>query len=317
MTLEPLWAQLQAQGYASVRDIVVETALEHFYKALLAFAEDDFIHAAQFARAAAEIEPESRVYTQAVHYLDRLIEHGKGGVYVDGEAFAAFIRGGGNVYLYAAVSDALRAQYEQHESLSLLDIGVGDGLALLPALTGNIRQLDLLEPSDAMLGRTSATLDARGVAHSTTNATLQTFMAQNAGKSVHWDVIQATWSLQSIQPEERPAIFAWLREHGDRVLIAEFDVPEFSAMFGPDRVRYVLSHYENGLAEYDGDGGLVAQGFLMPVMFGYFDRSAARTNWEGPIQHWIAGLHAAGFAQVTLEKLYSYFWADSYLIMAQ
>ncbi len=88
-------------------------------------------------------------------------------------------------------------------------------------------------------------------------------------------------------------------------------------MFGPDRVRYVLSHYENGLAEYDGDGGLVAQGFLMPVMFGYFDRSAARTNWEGPIQEWVAGLRAAGFEQVTLEKLYSYFWADSYLIVAQ
>lgn len=316
-TLDDLWPQAQAHGYAGVCDADPPGALEHLYLALLAFGEDKFAEAAQHARAAARCQPDSRVFVQAVVYLERLLERGKAGVYLDGEAFAAFIRGGGNVPLYAALSEALRAQYAAHESLALLDVGVGDGLALLPALTDAIARLDLLEPSAAMLARTSSALAARGVAHTAHNMTLQAFMQSDSGQRGQWDIIQATWSLQSIPPDERAACFAWLRAHGDRALIAEFDVPQFAALFAPDRVRYVVDCYERGLAEYDGDGEQVAQGFLMPVMFGYFDRSAARTNWEGPIQAWADGLRAAGFERVTLHRLYAYFWADAYLIAAE
>lgn len=315
-TLDDLWPLAQAHGYAGVRESDPPGALEQFYLALLAFSDDQFAEAVQYARAATRLQPDSRVFAQAVIYLARLLAHGKPGVYVDGEAFAAFIRGGGNVPLYAAVSEALRAQYAAHESLALLDIGVGDGLALLPALTDTVARLDLLEPSAAMLERTSAALAARGVAHSAHNTTLQAFIQSEHGQRGRWDVIQATWSLQSIPPAERAACFAWLRAHGARVLIAEFDVPEFTALFAPERVRYVVARYERGLAEYDGDGGIVAQGFLMPVMFGYFDRSAARTNWEGPIRAWADGLRAAGFERVTQHRLYAYFWADAYLIAA-
>ncbi len=202
-------------------------------------------------------------------------------MYVDGKAFAAFIRGGGNVGLYAAASNALRAVYGSYPALRLLDIGVGDGLALLPALADNLAHLDLIEPSAAMLERTTSALDARGIPYHAANTTLQDFMQTPTDQQ--WDIIQATWSLQSIPPAERPAALGWMAAHADRVLIAEFDVPNFPEMFAPERVHYVLGRYERGLAEYDGDGGQVAQGFLMPVMFGYFDRGAARTNWEGPI----------------------------------
>lgn len=316
-TLDELWPQAQTHGYAGVRESDPGGALEHFYLALLAFSEDQFAEALQHARTAARRQPDSRVFAQAVVYLERLLERGKSGVYVDGEAFAAFIRGGGNVPLYAAVSEALRAQYAAYDALALLDVGVGDGLALLPALTDAVARLDLLEPSAAMLDRTSSALAARGVAHSAHNTTLQAFMRSDSGQRGQWDIIQATWSLQSIPPDERDACFAWLRARGARVLIAEFDVPEFAALFAPERVRYVVARYERGLAEYEGDGDIVAQGFLMPVMFGYFDRSAARTNWEGPIQAWADGLRAAGFEQVTLHRLYAYFWADTYLIAAE
>lgn len=319
MTLDDLWNVYQDGGYDAVRDqdSALDDAEAQFYRALLAFGADQFAEAAQFARRAAAAQPGSRVYAQAARYLARVLEHGKSGVYVDGQAFAAFIRGGGNVRLYAAASVALRMVYRAYEALRLLDIGVGDGLALFPALTDSVTHVDLLEPSEVMLARTAAQLDTRGISHRDYNATLQAFMQSDAGQNGHWPLIQATWSLQSIPPEERPEAFAWLRAHGDRVLIAEFDVPDFSAMFAPERVRYVLARYENGLAEYDSDGGQVAQGFLMPVMFGYFDRSAARTNWEGPIQDWVEGLRETGFAHVTTRKLYSYFWADSYLIDAQ
>lgn len=317
MPLETIWQRYVAGGYATVRDATPAGADECFYLALIAFAEGEPDRAARWAIIAAERRPQSRVYTQAAAYMARVVGAGTARVYDDGTAFVAFIRGGGNVGLYAAVSTALRAIYDEHESLRLLDIGVGDGLALLPALTPAVTRLDLVEPSAALLSATRAALDARGIAHQAHPLTLGEFMTSAEGQRGQWDVIQATWSLQSIPPDERPAAFRWLRAHGARAVIAEFDVPQFAAPLSPERVRYFVARYERGLAEYDGDGGLVAQGFLLPVFFGAFDRTAARTNWEGPIQDWHDDLCAAGFAQVTARPLYPYFWADAVLLDAR
>jgi hypothetical protein len=315
MSLDALWQQVQAGGYAHVRGMNPADALDTFYLSLLAFGADDFAGALSAAQHAAAIQPDSRVYAQAVTYLERVLAHGKAQVYVDGRAFAAFIRGGGNVGLYAATSDALRTVYRDYSSLHLLDIGVGDGMALLPALPGPLARLDLIEPSAAMLAQTTAELAARGIPFEAANCTLQDFMARPTDD--HWDIIEATYSLQSVLPAERLAALRWMRNHGQRVLIAEFDVPAFSDTYHPDRVRYVVEHYERGLAEYDGDSGVVAQGFLLPVMFGYFDPGANRTNWEGPIEAWCDSLRAAGFNLVQTRKLFGYFWADAVLIDAR
>jgi hypothetical protein len=123
--------------------------------------------------------------------------------------------------------------------------------------------------------------------------------------------------LQGIPPDERPALFKWLRAHCKRVLIVEFDPPHFNGMYSPDRVRYVLQRYQKGLAEYANDGSLVAQGFLMPVMFGYFDQSAARTNYEQPIEEWIKAFDGAGFESVEKRRLFEYWWATAYIIDAR
>jgi hypothetical protein len=88
-------------------------------------------------------------------------------------------------------------------------------------------------------------------------------------------------------------------------------------MYAPERAEYVVAHYEQGLAEYAGDGGLVAQSFLMPVLFGYFDQTAARTNYEQPIAEWVSQLRTAGFANTTTEPIYDYWWAPAYLIDAR
>ncbi len=314
MTLETLWEQYRRGGYDAAHNAPREAALDRFYLALLAYAHEDFPQAAAHARAAARQEPASLLYTQAARYLERVLAEGKAAVYVDGEAFAAFVRGGSNVALYAQASEALHRVYESYESLTLLDIGVGDGLALLQALTQNITRLDLIEPSEAMLAQTTRQLDAWHVPYRAHAMTIQEFMKADAAT---WDVIQATWSLLSVSPADRPGIFVWLIAHGRRVLIAEFDVPEFLELYEPERVRHILARYQNGLAEYADDGGLVAQGFLMPVLFGYFDRSAARTNYEGPISAWADGLQAAGFDQIETQRLYPYWWADAYLIDAR
>lgn len=285
-----------------------------FHQALTAFAAGDFAQAAAAARSAAQAAPQNRVFAAAVAYLERVLRDGKQGVYVSGEAFAAFIRGGGNIGLYAATSAALQAVYAEFASLRLLDIGVGDGMALLPALSPAIAELQLVEPSAALLERTLAGLRERNVAAMAFGGTLQAFMQQHSGR---WDLAQATYSLQSLPPAERQAALFWLREHCDRLLIVEFDAPAACAVpLTPECVAYVLARYEVGLAEYESDGGAVAQGFLMPVMFGYFDPGADRTTYEQPISAWERDLHRAGFQQVRSQALFRYWWATAYLLDA-
>ena len=302
MSLESLWQLYRAGGAAAVQEAQPVSAPEWFYLSLLAFGRNDVARAAEFTRNAACLDPDSRVFREAATYLERVHDKGKAGVYITGEAFAAFIRGGGNVALYTAINRTLRDLYREYSQVTVLDVGTGDGLALLPALTDTVTRLDILEPSEAMLARTAAALALRKTPYSAHHATVQQFIATHDGQ---WDLIEATWSLQSVPPDERPAVFRWAREHSRRLLIAEFDVPAFSGLCEPERVEYILGRYEHGLAEYEDD--LVAQGFLMPVLFGYFDRTAARTNWEGPIQGWADDLRAAGFTTVQT-RLLSPYW---------
>lgn len=284
-----------------------------FSLALQAFGQGDIAQAVTYTHQAAAAEPDNAVFVEAVTYLRRVEQVGKQHVYVAPDAFTAFIRGGGNIPLYEATSAALGAVYRDYATLTLLDIGVGDGHALLPALTPNIRQLDVLEPSPALLEEVHLRLTERNVPHTAMGSTLQAFAQHATGV---WDVIQATYSLQSIPPTERLPLLGWLRSHGQRLLIAEFDVPNFPAMYAPEHVQYMLDHYARGLAEYDANRDLVAQGFLMPVLFGAFDPTVARTNYEQPIQMWQDELHTAGFRNVAAQPLYEYWWAMAYLIDA-
>jgi hypothetical protein len=310
------------------------SALDIFRNALIAYGGEDYAAALRLAQQAAQADPTNAVYAAAIAYLQRVMREGKAHVYVSPEAFAAFIRGGGNVPLYANTSAALKRVYESYASLSLLDIGVGDGLALLPALMPNVHHLDVLEPSLAMLNQTTAALNARGIDHRAINATVQQLMASSLspwgrgqGEGAEWDVIQSTYALQSLRPEERPRVLAWLRAHGQRLLIVEFDAPDFQhpsqgsepceGLATPERVRYFVEHYQRGLAEYADDGGMVAQGFLMPVFFGGFDPGEARVNWEMPIAEWTRLLREAGFAEVQTETVYDYWWATAVVVDAR
>lgn len=293
---------------------MIPAALAELGAALGAFAAGDLGAAAAAASRVAAADPASALAREAAAYLARAAGDGKTSVYVTGEAFGAFIRGGGNLPLYRAVSDALREAYPHGEPFTLLDVGVGDGLALLPALPPNLRRVDLVEPSAAMLVAVSEALETNNVVYGAFNGTIQAFAAARGGS---WDVAQATFSLQSLAPDDRRAALAWLRQHAGRLLIAEFDPPDLGEGLAPGRIAHVAGRYEVGLAEYAGDGGLVAQGFLMPVFFGYFDPTAARTNYEQPIDAWADDLRAAGFASVSRRHLYDYWWAPCYLLDAR
>jgi hypothetical protein len=86
-------------------------------------------------------------------------------------------------------------------------------------------------------------------------------------------------------------------------------------------VRLIHDKYGAGLAEYTGRAQpaleeQVKQGFLMPIMFGYFRSGAGRSTCEQAIAEWSAEFEAAGFRNVQRQLIYNYWWADAYLLTA-
>ena len=309
-------SSLPAGRYRLRYDISVtdDPELAAFSAALHAFAARQFDDAAAHAARAAELAPASRVFRAAARYLERVRRDGLRSVYVAPDAFSAFIRGGGNRRLYERTSAALADAYRERAGLALLDIGPGDGLALVPALGDTVASVTLVEPSPALLATCAAAVAARGVRCEPLGTTAQELPRVAAGR--RWDLAQATFSLHSAPPADRAALWPWLRGAVDRLLIVEFDAPRFDAPLSPGFIRHVVERYERGLAEYDDDGGLVAQGFLLPVLCGYFDPTAARTTYEQPIADWVAELGAGGFI-ATDRPLADYWWAPAHLIDAR
>lgn len=234
-----------------------------------------------------------------------------GAVYDRPAAFTAFIRGGGNVGLYEAVSDALAGQYDQHEIRSLLDIGCGDGRALVPALSGRPVAVTLVEPSRALLDAAVAALD--GIPVTVHNTDAATFARTVDGR---FDLAESTFALHALPHEERSAVLTALRGHVSRLVIAEFDVPDHP-VGSTEHLTFLADTYEQGLAEYDADRELVAQGFLMPVLTGQLAPGARRSTWEQPATAWAAQLTACGYREAMIEPLYEYWSSPAFLLTAR
>jgi hypothetical protein len=186
-------------------------------------------------------------------------------------------------------------------------------MALLPGLNEHVQSIVLVEPSAAMLATAAQELESRAIEHRIFNTTAQEFVTTQPDLAV--DLAQATFSLQNLDRGERALVFEWLRRNAKTALVAEFDVPDFASAAASARVEYVVDRYERGLAEYAGDGGLVAQGFLMPILFGYFDLH--RSTHEQPIAAWEMELRHAGFARIEKRLLDEYWWAPAYLLRAE
>jgi hypothetical protein len=286
---------------------------EAFYLALVAFGQQDPRTALALAERASQLAPGDPVFAAGALYLGNVLERGKPSVYVEPEAFSAFIRSGSNTRLYAATSQALAAAFTRQGSPTLLDIGCGDGLALLPALSEHVAHVIALEPSRQMLEQAAAGLAKRQLRFEAVALTIQAYMAQTV--SLDCDIALATFSLQNLPRDERLRVWPWLRAHARHLLLVEFDVPHRAAAYAAPWVEHVLQRYRLGLAEHAGDPRVV-QGFLMPVLFGYFDPTAARTNYEQPRADWHAELAAGGFSSVRAERVDDYWWAPAYLFDA-
>jgi SAM-dependent methyltransferase len=236
-------------------------------------------------------------------------------VYADPAAFEAFVEGGGNLPLYRATSAALARLYDQHQPAALLDIGCGNGRALLPALHAALHQpsrIGLVEPSPALLSTAVSGLPPAGI--QTWPTSVQAFL-DDLGPESHWPVAQSTFALHTIPHDERTAVLAQLRPHVNILAIADFDVPDHS-VGSLEQLRFLAETYERGLAEYGTDRALVAQGFLLPVLVGQLRPGATRVTWEQSKERWREQLIAAGYRNVNISPLYDYWSSPAFLLTA-
>jgi ubiquinone/menaquinone biosynthesis C-methylase UbiE len=237
-----------------------------------------------------------------------------GSVYDQPAAFEAFIDGGGNVGLYRAATEALGRVYAEARPSSLLDVGCGDGRALLPALASAHApdSVTLVEPSTALLTAAVAALDGYDV--DARHTRVEPFAAALPADAV-FDVAQSTFALHTLPHEVRDRVLADLVGHVGVLAVVEFDVPDLPHA-SPEHRRFLAEAYERGLAEYGADRDLVAQGFLMPVLTGQLVPGATRATWEQPASRWAEQVERAGFTDVRVTRLHDYWWSPAFLLTA-
>jgi hypothetical protein len=227
-------------------------------------------------------------------------------------AFEAFIRGGGNVALYSATSAMLARVYDRYRPARLIDIGAGDGMALVPALAAashRPREVDVVEPNATMFAKLAGCLPL----HAGYQQGLEVF-AQNLAAGDRWELAQSTFALQSIPPDARTLALTKLASHVDRLVIVEFDVPTF-AEGSIGLYESLARRYELAATEQGEHAELVASGFLAPMLLGQL-RAQSPSNWEQPAAAWVDELRASGFRAVEIEHVHDYSWAPAVRIMA-
>ena len=241
-------------------------------------------------------------------------------VYDQPAAFEAFISGGGNIDLYRATSSTLSGAYPGVGAL--LDIGCGNGMALVPALQSGPTVpgvIDLVEPGAALLAHCLEAIRATGLPITATGWQMDlTDFLRSVPADQRWQLAESTFALQSIEPVERRAALTQLASRVDRLVVVDFDV-DADSNEKPDsaaHLRSLAERYESGLAEYDDTRELVAQGFLMPVLLGQLTATTERTNWEHPAGFWADQVAAAGFRDVQVRRLTDYWSAPAFVLTA-
>ncbi len=285
-------------------------------QALLAFGAGDLHGALAAADQTAADHPEPLTRAAAAH-LRRVAAHGSADVYASPEGFSAFVAGGGNVPLYQQTSAAYAEALRRHRALPVLDLGSGDGRALLPALREVSARVVALEPSAALARDLRLRVTERALAVEVVQTSAQDLTRDPAWRSARFGLCAATFALQALPRADRMHVLAWLRDHCRALALAEFDAPQLSEPIAECSALEIVRRYRTGVAEYTAQPDPTVAGFLMPMLFGYFAAGRARTNWEQPLAAWTADLRAAGFRKVCARSLYPYWWAEAFWIEAE
>lgn len=235
------------------------------------------------------------------------------GAYDHAQAFEAFIRSGGNVALYNAVSGFLARAYDRYCPVSLLDVGAGDGLALIPALAQTRNSptvIDVVEPNPELLCSLSKRLEL----HAAHAVGVEAF-ADSLSDDQRWDVAQSTFALQSVSPDARKDALRRLVAHVDVLVVVEFDLPVHEAC-SEELYRSLARRYEQAAQECGQDAALVATGFLGPMLLGQLSATTP-SNWEQTAGAWVDELASCGFTDIVVEHIHDYNWARAVGITAR
>ena len=313
--LVEIWQRHKSEGSVFWASEANTDFLGNCYLAILCWRMRELEQARLHIGRVVAIEPQSVLGAAISQFLNGCegVESKK--VYATARGFRHFIRGGGNIPLYRYLVALLRAHHQTVDGLRLLDIGAGDGRALLPSLPPGVGSVDVVEPSAAMAGQLQEVLERKGIPHRVHRSRVQDFVSEVICDRT-WDVVQATYSMHTLPPEERKDLLQWLRQRAGSFLVAEFDVPDIGAPWEPAGFAHFVEKYERGIAEYPPGPvrEVVAQEFLIPVFLGNMSNDSNRVTFEQSIENWVADFRAAGFANVESQFVACYWWADSYLL---
>jgi len=250
---------------------------------------------------------------------DHLARQEGEGVYDEADAFAAFISHGGNPELYRRTIAALAALHEGPRPGTVLDVGCGDGRVTAAVLGPWTRSVDLVEPSRELLSRAEAAVgDASIDASGGTSIDVRSHglgvarFLEGLGPATSWDLVQSTFALHAVPPDERRAVLGALARRSATVALAEFDVPALEER-SDAHLAHLAERYARGVAEYR-DHPQVVAGFLMPVLVGQVEPGRPRLTWEAPAARWARALRDAGLADVAVQPLADYWWAPAVLV---
>lgn len=273
--------------------------------ALLAISRSEHAAARQFAADAVSDDPDGLLAAALSSYLG--LEQAEG-VYGEPSGFEDFVGQGGNPALYASTIKELGALHRSILPDSVLDIGCGDGRVTAAVVQPRTDVL-LLEPSTVLLELAELRMRARTTSLECVNTGIQQLLDTRRQR---WDLVQATYSLHTIDKPERLHVLAQLREHTDRLAVVEFDVPAY-ADHSVAHADYVIDRYEVGLAEYHAYPNVISD-FLLPLLVGQFDPTQKRHTFEQPIENWKKDLLEAGWTDVETSPVAEYWWADAVLL---
>lgn len=235
---------------------------------------------------------------------------GDGSVYDDPAGFDAFISHGSNPGLYSATIEHLRGVHGGSTPSTVMDIGCGDGRVTAAVLSASTSLVDLVEPSAALLAEALASV--RSAVRSVERRGHGVGIVEHlraVDDDVRWDLVQSTFALHTLRPEERAEVLVALSGRARRLVVVDFDVPALDPA-GDAWLGYLVERYTIGVAEY-ADHPAAIDGFLVPVLVGQLDPARPRHTFEQPAAAWARDLVDAGFVEVDVTPVSDYWWAPA------
>jgi ubiquinone/menaquinone biosynthesis C-methylase UbiE len=308
---------------------------ESFRSAVVRYSEGDMEGALKALEGTQTNEPREVFFLQQVkRFLSQRKDSTE--LYVDPSGFEAFTRGGSNVALYEAVHEALGKLYASRGSdLSLLDVGCGEGAALVPALKRAqeaaraegreefpLKKIALLEPSSMLAAcerKLREAAEALGI--SVEVESISSNIEQVCSSLEHFSFVESSFALQNVNKHDRARVLSELAKKCDVFVLIEFDCSAIdlseAARFEDRTIDGFLEKYIGGVNEFnaqlsesyglsENQMSAAIEGFLVPILFHNFT-GHSKLNEQSAAQ-WLDELRTT-FSDVRVQTINEYWWA--------